>query len=289
MQGGSFCMLSRLCDPLVIHHASLIAERLAVSRCPVIIRRNGRQYFATVNKGEATSLQGDKSDVKLEIKDGCPKRAYLMEVRTDLSKFRSIIPNDECFISPIVEVLVPAETSSSSYILKIPHCLRHKVANSKIRVRMICENRNPAVVEVPRGDAGTLYFDIDSKFIELHTTHFCLVICTICQTPFHCLETISSYIFAKFNTDTRNTTMGENDSGSPQTQVHIRHDVEIRPYFCGVVQRLVDFREVKQNTNRLLFSIPSRTVYQDTCRNYSSNCGAFFSTLETRTGNKRDS
>ena len=223
---------------------SLAGIPLSPSRCPVIIRRNGRRYIATGTKGEATSLRGDKSDVRLEIKEGCPRRAYLMEVRTDLSKFRSIIPNDECFISPIVEVLAPAETSSSSYILTIPHCLQHKADRSKVKVRMICENRNPAVVDVPKGDAGTLYFNIDDKFIELHTTHFCLVICTVCQTPFHCLETISSYIFAKFNTQIRNITLGENDSDTQQTQIHIRHDVEIRPYFCGIVQGLVDFREV---------------------------------------------
>ena len=66
--------------------------------------RKGRRYLATVAKGEATSLQGDKSDVQLEIKEGCPKRAYLMEVRTDPSSFGSIIPDDECFISPIVIV-----------------------------------------------------------------------------------------------------------------------------------------------------------------------------------------
>ena len=74
--------------------------------------RKGRRYLATCAKGEAISLQGDKSNVKLEIKEGCPKGAYLMEVRTDLSNFGSIIPHDECFISPIVEVLAAAETSN---------------------------------------------------------------------------------------------------------------------------------------------------------------------------------
>ena len=54
------------------------------------------------------SIQRDKSDVKLEIKEGCLKRACLMEVRT-----KSIIPDNECFISPIVEVVAPAETSTS--------------------------------------------------------------------------------------------------------------------------------------------------------------------------------
>ena len=158
--------------------------------------RKGRRYLATVAKGEATSLQRDKSDVKLDIKEGCPKRAYLMEVRTDPSNFESDIPDDECFISPIVEVLAPAQTSTSSYTLWIPHCLDEEDDRTKVKVRLVHENRNLAVVEVPKGNAGALYYDIDDRFIELHTTHFCQVICTICDTPFHCLGKISSLWYA---------------------------------------------------------------------------------------------
>ena len=196
------------------------------SGCPMTIMPKGRRYLATVAKGEATSLQGDKSDVKLEIKEGCPKRAYLMEVRTDPSSFESIILDDECFISPIVEVLAPAETNSSSYTLRIPHCLDEDDDKRRIKVRMFHENRSPAVVEVPKGNAGALYYDIDDRFIELHTTHFCLVICTICQTPYHCRGRINSFWFARFDTDQQSS------------------NVEIRPYFGGVLHTIVDFKQV---------------------------------------------
>ena len=194
--------------------------------------RKGRRYLATVAKGEATSLQGDKSDVKLEIKEGCPRRAYLMEVRTDPSSFGSIIPDDECFISPIVEVLAPAETSTSSYTLRIPHCLDEDDDRRNVKVRLIHENRNPAVVEVPKGNAGALYYNIIGRFIGLHTTHFCLVVCTYCDKPFHCLGRINSLWFAKFETELQETAT-------------FQHDIEIRPYFCGVIQAMVDFRKVK--------------------------------------------
>ena len=193
--------------------------------------RKGRRYLATVAKGEATSLQRDKSDVKLEIKEGYPKRAYLMEVRTDPSSFESDIPDDECFISPIVTVLAPAKTSTSSYTLRIPHCLDEDDDRTKVKVRLVHENRVPAVVEVPKGNAGALYYDIDDRFIELHTTHFCQVICTICDTPFHCLGKISSLWYAKFETQLQEAST-------------VQHDVEIRPYFCGVIQAIMDFRRV---------------------------------------------
>ena len=202
--------------------------------CPMTTARKGRRYLATVARGDATSLQGDKSDVKLEIKEGCPKRAYLMEVRTDLSKFRSFVEDGECFISPVVEVLAPAETSTSAYVLRIPHCLDEDDNRTKVKVRLVYENRNPAVVEVPKGNAGAFYYDIDDRFIELHTTHFTKVVCTICQTPYHCLEMINNLWFAKFDTE-------ENEGSS------FFHDVEIRPYFGGLQHAIVDFRKVKLN------------------------------------------
>ena len=189
--------------------------------CPMTTTRKGRRYLATVARGEAISLQGDKSDVKLEIKEGCPKRAYLMEVRTDLSSFRSFLEDDECFISPIVDVLTPAKTETSSYTLRIPHCLDEHDDKSKVKVRLVYENRNPAVIEVPKGNAGALYYDIIDRFIELHTNKFCKVICTICQTPYHCFETINNLWFAKFDNE-------ENEGPS------FFHDVEIRPYFGGL-------------------------------------------------------
>ena len=193
------------------------------SGCPMTTKRKGRRYLATVAKGEAISLQGDKSDVKLEIKQGCPKRAYLMEVRTDPLSFESIVPDDECFISPIVEVLAPAETSTSSYTLRIPHCLDEDDDRTKVKVRMVHENRNPAVVEVSKGNAaGPLYYDINARFIELHTTHFTKVVCTICKKPYHCRERINNLWFANFDP---------------------LNNVEIRPYFGGMLYKIVDFRK----------------------------------------------
>ena len=151
--------------------------------CPMTTTRKGRRYLATVARGEAISLQGDKSDARLVIKKG-PKRAYLMKVRSDLSNFTSIIPDDECFISPIVEVLAPAQTSTSAFLLTIPHCLDEDDDRSKVKVRMIHENRNPGVVLVPERvecTDGVLFYDINDNSIELHTNRFCLVACTYCD------------------------------------------------------------------------------------------------------------
>ena len=215
--------------------------------------RKGRRYLATVARGKATSLQADKSDVKLRIKEGCPKRAYLMEVRTDLSNFESIIPDDECFISPVVEVLTPAETSTSSFILRIPHCLDEDDDNGKVKVRMIRENRNPAVVEVPvraKCTDDVLFYDIDSNFIELHTPHFCVVTCTICMNPYYCRGRINSLWFAKFETEEKKIPPLQKITKFStglfhKTKSTAQHQVEVRPYFGGVLYDIVDFRKVK--------------------------------------------
>ena len=236
---------------LLFQIRSLLLERPDVIPlsfgCPMTTTRKGRRYLATVARGSDTVLRGDKSDVKLEIKEGCPMRAYLMEVRTDLSKFGSIIPDDECFISPIVEVMAPAQTSTSSYTLLIPHCLDVSDDKTKVKVRLIHENRNPALVEVPKGNAGALYYDIKDNFIELHTTHFCQVVCTICQTPYHCLKRAICFLFAKFETHAQESSLAEKIINYLKNENHSQHDVEIRPYFCGVIHDLVDFREVKNN------------------------------------------
>ena len=217
------------------------------SLCPMSTSRNGKRYLATVARGEVISFKGDKSDVKLEIGKGCPKRAYLMEVRTDLSKFKSIIPDDECFISPIVEVLAPAETSTLSYTLRIPHCLDEDDDITKIRVRMIHENTKLPVVEVPKSNTGALFYSISARFIELHTTHFTTVICTICQTPYHCLNTTANYWFARFDTH-------------HQKPDSVLHDVEIRPYFGGVLHTIVDFRKVRLKLNLFFSDVKSISV-----------------------------
>ena len=211
---------------------------LQTGRCPMTTTRKGRRYLATVAKGETTSLQGDKSDVRLEIKEGCPKRAYLMEVRTDPSSFGSIVPDNECFISPIVEILAPAETNRSNYVLRIPHCLDEDDDRTKVKVRMVHENRTPAVVEVSKSNAGALYYDIDARFIELHTTHFTKVICTICQTPYHCTERINNLWFARFDSSEQNQHLKMNN---------LSHNVEIRPYFGGILYKIIDFRKVCRN------------------------------------------
>ena len=126
-----------------------------------------------------------QSGVQLQIEERHLNKAYQMEVRTDLSKYKSIIPDDECFISPIVKVLAPTETSTSSYTLRIPHCLDEDDDKSKVKVRII-HGHTKRGIHVPvraKCNDGFLFYDIHFDFIELHTPHFSKIVCTICETP----------------------------------------------------------------------------------------------------------
>ncbi len=204
--------------------------------------RRGRTYLATVARGGNFCLQGEQSDVHLQITSKCPTRAHLMEVKTDLANFNSIkvngkplIPDDECFIAPVVKVLGPAKTNTSAYILRIPHCLSEADDKSKVKVRMLKENRLPAqaLVEVPENKYGDmdLYYEIDARYIELHTPDFSEVFCTICQTPLHCLSRATCFFFGSFESCEQDGLM--------------QHEVEIRPYFCSIpYAEIKDFRQV---------------------------------------------
>ena len=219
------------------------------SSCSMTTTRKGRVYLGTIPNGKAATLQGDKSDVKLEIAKKCPKKLHLMTVRTDLFNFKDSIRKDECFISPVVEVLAPAETSTSSYILRIPHCLDEKDDKSKVNVRMIHENGNEVFVpERAECTDGVLFFDIDPDFIELHTTHFTQVICTICQTPYQCMGKIKVLWYGKYNTHPRNASYVESVMRflTRNNRPTLHHDVEIRPYFCSALKRTLDFAMVSR-------------------------------------------
>ena len=88
------------------------------------------------------------------------------------------------------------------------------------------------VVEVPSRDKRVgrgPFYDIDPHFIELHTSHLCVVMAT--YTKKICLERSVNFIFGKFEADM-------NDG--------VRmNKVEIRPYFCSIpVAKIQDFRQV---------------------------------------------
>ena len=61
-------------------------------------------------------------------------------IHTNLSRFSHIIPDDECFIGPIVEVQAKDLSTSGNgpqpmYTIQIPHCVKTSQHRENIRVR----------------------------------------------------------------------------------------------------------------------------------------------------------
>ena len=129
-------------------------------------------------------------------------------------------------------VLAPARTEASAFILKLPHCLDERHDRNKVKVRMIHENMVPAVVEIPFRDkrvGGGPFYDIAPYFIELHTSHFCIIMAT--YTKKICLERSVNFFFGKFEANMEDGVR--------------MNEVQIRPYFCSILYaRIQDFREV---------------------------------------------
>ena len=142
------------------------------------------------------------------------------------------VTDEECIISPVVEVLAPARTETSAYLLKLPHCLDEGHDRNKVKVRMINENIAPGVVEVPSRDkhvGSGPFYDINPHFIELHTSHFCTIMAT--YTKKICLERSVNFFFGKFEASMENGVR--------------MNEVQIRPYFCSILYaKIQDFREV---------------------------------------------
>ena len=68
-----------------------------------MFNKNRQKYIATVSHGEAQILKDPKSNVSLHIPKGSTG-VFWKCVHIDHSKFKSHIPDDECLITPLVEI-----------------------------------------------------------------------------------------------------------------------------------------------------------------------------------------
>ena len=96
------------------------------------------EFAVAVINGESTTLQDLHSEVCVDIPSGI-KATLWQKIHTEFSRFLHIVPDDECFIGPVVELhLKPfpgEETGQHQYRIKIPHCLQSEEEFSLVKVR----------------------------------------------------------------------------------------------------------------------------------------------------------
>ena len=152
--------------------------------CPMTVTTShGKCYIATVSHGEARVFRGLHSDVSLHLPEGSPG-LFLKAVHTNLSTFRQDIPDEECMITPMVEIHhlnanSKTQSNDENFIIKLPHCIQDRDKWNLIKVRKW--NKNKEGVTSCQELKENENFVVDNKFITVSTRHFCRLAGTICD------------------------------------------------------------------------------------------------------------
>ena len=165
--------------PTEIHH---FLVRLIIH---FVVPLKERAEIIEVIYGEASTIQGPNSEVKLQT----PKGAYGVlfgTVHTNHQQFLHLIPDSDCLISPVCEYgFHPDEEKHSPegmFKLLIPHIVKDigKV-RGHIQVRQATSGDWGLTTDIPQHDNTQnkdAFWEMDNKYIHLHTKHFCKFLIT---------------------------------------------------------------------------------------------------------------
>ena len=179
-------------------------------------------------------LQAPDSAVSLEIPEGS-RGVYVMGVDIDVSKFKSFVDDEECFVSPVVEIVHMKEDDAAepnTHKVRIPHCLRDASQLQLIRVRRRRSSSNApfqhitSVTSTTRSHSIDDGYSVDDNYITIFSHTFSEFVCTSCHNT--CKGTIKLFLFAKLKAwrDKMSTT------------------VKIKSFLCSPLFLIDDFREV---------------------------------------------
>ena len=134
--------------------------------------------------GQGGILKYPDSAVELMIPKGL-KGFVMGHVHTDVKPFVHAIPENECVIAPVAEykVCMKRLAPSSIFLIKVPHCLTKTKDLETVVVRHGNIHTESTFKKLP---TLTSYFEVDQKFITIHTTSFSQFICTSCNKTCYC-------------------------------------------------------------------------------------------------------
>ena len=202
---------------------------------------NGKQFIATISKGEARILKDYESDVSLHIPEGSAG-VYKKCVHADHSRLTVEIPEEECSITPLVEIHHQTNSNAEQekngkFVIKLPHCIPDRQLWKQVKVRKWSSTESGMVSqelfqkEAVGGEGD--YFVMDDEFITVVTQHFCLVAGTICDRA-GCRSTLRVMLMGKLES---------------RQQKNIS-TVKLKSFLCSRLLILKDFKNVsKVNIN----------------------------------------
>ena len=223
-------------------HSLFIVDIIGSAECPrwpkqrgefpMQMRKDWRQFVATVSQGKSQTLKPPHSDVSLHFPDGV--YAVLQgSVHTDHSRFTNAIPKGECIVAPMVEFHEchsneECKRRKHQFIIKIPHCVPDKSKWRYIRVRRGDIYLDEAFADILKGNKDgphETYYKIDECFITIHTTHFTDYTCTLCNY-LYCSNLAMIFLFGSLSTSGEST------------------DVKVQPFLCSFLYVIEDFKQV---------------------------------------------
>ncbi len=203
----------------------------------VSFTKHGLQYTATsisdcdTQDGGKILLQPDNSEVQLELISGSGHMS--MCVHRDALLFSKIIPENECIISPIIEINADSNSKASfKSRIRIPHCLRKKSDHRFVIVRHgdVYKDKDFRPVPYKRNmDATQLtnseeYYEMDEHYIYVYATSYSQFTCTSCKRK--CDENMIMFLSAGFS--------------RPGNQ----RCLEIKPFICSPLFDIKEYRKV---------------------------------------------
>ena len=215
-----------ICFSGIITYANLHIPVLPedTARCPITIQKRWRTYNATVTHGEAKIVQRDGSNVSLTIPEGSDG-FYITRIHTDLSDYQDLIPSNECFVSPVVQV---EELKGRTHTILIPHCLQDKSLWQSIQVRRCETKMNRVIEELKQGKSQNGYFMVYEKYIIVYTSCSGLFVCTSWEHSCH--SSVSVVCLAR----------------SQNFEEAAKTTVKLKTFGCSSLYRILDFRKVSR-------------------------------------------
>ena len=194
--------------------------------------RNHISYIATVALGRERILQHPESEVSLNIPQGS-EGLFVMGVHTDHNKFKNFLKEDECFVSPVVEVKrrnLTDESPHRNVIINIPHCLTDTKSLQYIRVKKGDSFHSSTFIELEKADklnTNDSNYHVDKKkFVRITTREFSEFICTSCKNT--CQAKIRVFLFAALQAWKRNKVT----------------TLKVKSFLCSHLFKIADYRNV---------------------------------------------
>ena len=183
-------------------------------------------------RGRSCTIQRTDSDTLLHIPDGV-YAALLGNIHTNPTKFRHHIPPKDCLVAPICEYhlqpflgkLLPED---ALYKICVPHIVRnvHEVSES-IRVRH-GNIHNRTILPVHKMQMNK--FEIDQRYISIHTSHFSGYIVTA-EAINCCSKSVNVLLFGS---------LGNNLYPGPYATVKV--------YLSSIHSEIRDYEAVRRNS-----------------------------------------